>query len=75
MAEAIHIMVCVLDEKKSVAFYDEALGLTVADRFDSGDFTHIYLRNPEADFEVELTVNKGEPNPSATGAATVTSRP
>jgi lactoylglutathione lyase len=59
MAKAIHMMVRVLDEARSLAFYREAFGLEIADRFDFDDFTLIYLRNPENDFEVELTVNKG----------------
>ncbi len=56
-------MIRVLDEAKSVAFYEEAFGLEVADRFDFDGFTLVYLRNAEADFEVELTVNKGQTEP------------
>jgi lactoylglutathione lyase len=63
MAKAIHAMIRVLDEARSVAFYRAAFGLGVADRFDFDGFTLIYLRNPEADFEVELTVNKGRAEP------------
>jgi lactoylglutathione lyase len=63
MAKAIHMMVRVLDEGRSVNFYDQAFGLKVADRFDFDDFTLVYLRNPENDFEVELTVNKGRSEP------------
>jgi lactoylglutathione lyase len=59
MAKAIHMMVRVLDEKKSVAFYEQAFGLSVKDRFAFDGFTLIYLKNPENDFEVELTVNHG----------------
>ncbi len=59
MAKAVHMMVRVLDEARSVAFYEKAFGLRVAERVDFPDFTLIYLRGPEADFEVELTVNKG----------------
>jgi lactoylglutathione lyase len=59
MAKAIHSMIRVLDEGRSVTFYEQAFGLSVADRFDFPDFTLVYLRNGEADFEVELTVNKG----------------
>ena len=59
MAKAIHSMIRVLDEARSVAFYQTAFGLEVADRFDFDSFTLIYLRNAEADFELELTVNKG----------------
>lgn len=63
MAKAIHSMIRVLDEARSVDFYGKAFGLSVADRFDFPDFTLVYLRNPEADFEVELTVNKGRTEP------------
>ena len=63
MAKAIHMMVRVRDEAGSVDFYRQAFGLEVADRFDFDDFTLVYLRNPEADFEVELTVNKGRSEP------------
>lgn len=60
MAKAIHTMVRVLDEVRSVDFYRTAFGLEVADRFDFESFTLIYLRNSEADFEVELTANKDQ---------------
>ncbi|MGF1658977.1 MAG: VOC family protein [Rubrimonas sp.] len=63
MAKAIHMMIRVLEEARSVAFYREAFGLEVADRFDFDDFTLIYLRNAEADFEIELTVNKDRAAP------------
>jgi lactoylglutathione lyase len=59
VAKAIHSMIRVLDEARSVDFYVTAFGLAVADRFDFDSFTLIYLRNAEADFELELTVNKG----------------
>ena len=69
MAKAIHMMVRVLDAKRSIDFYGKAFGLTVADRFDFDDFTLVYLRNAEADFEVELTVNKGREAPYDHGDA------
>ena len=59
MARLIHSMVRVLDEARSVAFYDTAFGLKVADRLDFDGFTLIYLSNSEQSFELELTVNKG----------------
>jgi len=59
MAKAIHSMIRVLDEKRSVDFYKQAFGLEVADRLDFDSFTLIYLSNNEDDFELELTVNKG----------------
>ncbi len=63
MAKAIHMMVRVLDEERSVKFYETCFGLKVADRRDWPDFTLIYLKNPENDFELELTVNKGRAEP------------
>lgn len=69
MAKAIHMMVRVLDEKRSVDFYRRAFGLTIADRFDFDGFTLVYLRNPEADFEVELTINHGRTEPYPHGEA------
>jgi lactoylglutathione lyase len=69
MAKAIHLMVRVLDEARSVAFYRRAFGLEVADRFDFETFTLVYLRSPEADFEIELTVNKDRTEPYQHGDA------
>ncbi|MBC6439516.1 MAG: VOC family protein [Rhodospirillales bacterium] len=63
MAKSIHSMIRVLDEDRSVAFYREAFGLELADRLDFPDFTLIYLSNAEAEFEVELTVNKSRTEP------------
>ncbi|MHA7876888.1 VOC family protein [Roseivivax sp.] len=63
MAKAIHSMIRVLDEARSIAFYNTAFGLEVADRLDFEDFTLVYLKNAESDFEVELTVNKGRTAP------------
>jgi lactoylglutathione lyase len=67
MAKAIHSMIRVLDEARSVAFYDAAFGLKVADRLDFDSFTLIYLSNPESTFEVELTINKGRTGPYVLG--------
>ncbi|MDZ4093581.1 MAG: VOC family protein [Paracoccaceae bacterium] len=63
MAKVIHTMIRVLDEARSVSFYDRAFGLKVADRLDFDSFTLIYLSNPETGFELELTVNKGRIDP------------
>lgn len=60
MAKVIHMMIRVLDEERAVDFYSRAFGLDIADRFDFDDFTLVYLRNAENDFEVELTVNKAQ---------------
>jgi lactoylglutathione lyase len=63
MAKAIHSMIRVLDEARSVDFYQRAFGLEVADRLDFEKFTLVYMSNGESPFEVELTVNKGRTEP------------
>jgi lactoylglutathione lyase len=63
MAKAIHAMIRVLDEARSIAFYRQAFGLTVAERLDFDSFTLVYLSSPETPFELELTVNKGRTQP------------
>ncbi len=63
MAKAIHSMIRVLQEARSVAFYQTAFGLSVADRLDFPSFTLIYMSNPESGFELELTVNKDRTEP------------
>jgi lactoylglutathione lyase len=59
MAKAIHMMIRVLNETKSVDFYGKAFGLKVKDRYDFDGFTLVYLKNDANDFEVELTINHG----------------
>ncbi|ETW14208.1 hypothetical protein ATO8_04921 [Roseivivax marinus] len=63
MAKAIHSMIRVLDEDRSVEFYRKAFGLEIADRLDFENFTLVYMSNAESDFEVEFTVNKGRTEP------------
>lgn len=63
MAKAIHMMVRVREEARSIAFYKAAFGLDIADRVDFDSFTLIYMKNPSADFELELTVNKDRAKP------------
>ena len=63
MAKAIHTMVRVLDEARSLAFYKKAFGLEIADRLDFRDFTLVYLWNSETPYEIELTINKGRAEP------------
>ncbi len=69
MAKAVHTMIRVFDEDKAVDFYKRALGLNVSSRFDFDDFTLVFLQNPETDFELELTVNKGQEAPYNQGDA------
>ncbi|MDO9418201.1 VOC family protein [Pararhizobium sp.] len=67
MAKAIHTMVRVLEEARSVDFYSKAFGLEIAERLDFDSFTLVYLSNAESEFEVELTVNKGRAEAYALG--------
>ena len=67
MAKAIHTMIRVLDEARSIDFYRRAFGLEIADRFPFDGFTLVYLRNGEADFEVELTINHDRVEPYQPG--------
>lgn len=67
MAKAIHMMIRVLDEARSTDFYQRAFALKTADRFEFDGFTLVYLRNSEADFEVELTINHGRTEPYTHG--------
>lgn len=59
MAKMIHSMIRVLDEERSLGFYQKAFGLDIAERIPFEGFTLIYLSNPETGFELELTVNAG----------------
>jgi lactoylglutathione lyase len=67
MAKAIHTMIRVLDESRSVSFYDKVFGLKVAERLDFPDFALVYLSNEETPFEIELTINKGRTTPYQLG--------
>ncbi|MBN8889743.1 MAG: lactoylglutathione lyase [Rhodospirillales bacterium 70-18] len=67
MTKPIHSMIRVLDEARSVTFYRTAFGLEIADRFAFEGFTLVYLRSPEDDFELELTINHGRAEPYAPG--------
>ena len=67
MAKAIHMMIRVLDEARSVTFYERAFGLRVADRLAFDSFTLVYMRNDETDFELELTINAGRTEPYVLG--------
>lgn len=63
MAKSVHTMIRVLNEERSVNFYKTAFDLDIDIRLDFDSFTLVYLRNAEADFEVELTINKDQAEP------------
>ena len=56
-------MIRVLDETRSISFYQQAFALNIAERIDFETFTLVYLSNAENSFELELTVNKGRVEP------------
>lgn len=66
-AKAIHSMIRVFDEARSLDFYQRAFGLEIADRFAFDGFTLVYLRNSAADFEIELTINHDRKTPYELG--------
>ena len=67
-ANAIHIMIRVLDLDRSIDFRRRAFGFGVANRLDFDGFALVYLRNEENDFEIELTRNDGRKEPCAHGS-------
>ncbi len=67
MAKVIHSMIRVLDLERSLKFYADVLNLHEAHRLDFPDFALVYLRNPQNDFEIELTWNKGRVEPYSHG--------
>lgn len=67
MAKLVHSMIRVVEEARSLAFYDKAFGLKVIDRIDFAEFTLIYLATAAGEFELELTVNKGRAEPYELG--------
>ncbi len=67
MAKPIHSMIRVMDEARSVDFYQRAFGMTIADRYPFDTFTLVYLKSPQDDFELELTINHGRTDPYTHG--------
>lgn len=68
MAKPIHSMLRVLDEARSLDFYGRAFGLQTATRLGFDSFTLLYLKSPEDDFELELTVNHDRTEPYELGS-------
>ena len=67
MARLAHTMIRILDEARSLAFYETAFGLKVVERAEFDAFVLIYLRDAEQAFELELTVIKDRKEPWAHG--------
>jgi lactoylglutathione lyase len=67
MPKIIHTMIRVLDPVRSLQFYGDGFGFAVTHRLDYPDFSLIYLRNPESEFELELTHNRERTEPYTHG--------
>jgi lactoylglutathione lyase len=66
-------MIRVHDLDRSLQFYKDALGLSTSHRLDFPDFSLVYLRNEENDFEIELTGTRGASQPTRMAMAMGTS--
>ena len=68
-AKMVHYCIHVLDRDKSIAFYEQAFGLSVRRRKgpEDGSWEIIFMGNDEADFELELTWNEGRTEPYDNG--------
>lgn len=62
-AKFLHNNINVLDLEKSLAFYEKALGLVEKRRYETDDFTLVYLWAGEGDYELELTWLKDRKEP------------
>lgn len=69
MAKPIHSMIRVYDLERSVEFYQSALDFKVAQQFQFIDFTLLYMKANETDFELELTFNHDQKQPYEHGNA------
>lgn len=67
MTKMIHSMIRVFDDEKSIKFYQDALDFGVVDVLDFESFRLIYLKTAENEFELELTLNKGQKEPYQIG--------
>ena len=63
MAKLVHSMIRVLDEARSVDFYQQVFGLKIADRIEFPEFVLVYLAAETGAFELELTINLGRIQP------------
>lgn len=67
MPKIIHVMIRVLDPLRALKFYADGFGFAITHRLDFDDFSLIYIKNPENDFEIELTHNFSRTEPYTHG--------
>ncbi len=70
MAKAIHMMVRVLEEARSVDFYSRPLASKSPDRVDFPDFTLIYMSNAEAPLRWSLRLTRAGRTSTTSATAT-----
>lgn len=68
-ARAIHRCIHVLDLEKSIAFYEQALGMRVINRMgpEDGSWENVFIGNDQTGFQIELTWNRGRTEPYVNG--------
>lgn len=68
-ARAIHRCIHVLDLEKSIAFYEQALGMRIINRMgpEDGSWENVFIGNDQAGFQIELTWNRGRTEPYVNG--------
>lgn len=69
----VHTEIHVLDLEASIAFYEEALGLHVAEEKgpEDGSWKIVYLQNDTSDYQLELTWNEGRTEPYDNGGGDI----
>ena len=65
----VHACIRVMDLEESIEFYQKALNLEVARKrdFPEYEFTLVYMKSPQEDFEIELTYNYDREEPYTIG--------
>ncbi len=65
----VHACYRVMDLKESIEFYQKALNLEISRErdFPEYEFTLVYLKSQEGDFEIELTYNYDRKEPYTVG--------
>lgn len=73
MFKMSHTEIHVLDLERSIAFYKEALGLSVVREKgpEDGSWKIVFLANEESTHQLELTWNKGRTEPYDQGAGDI----
>lgn len=67
MSKLVHTMIRVRDLDVAIHFYRAAFEMRESHRLDFPEFTLVYLRGPQGEAEIELTLNKGQEEPYSHG--------